>query len=1570
MNFSALNTHAIGVVSSEAIVEGAGTFSAGASTSAQATLHSHTTATVINAVSVVSAQSVIRFVTAIATLGCAAAANVDGYRVQFSNAEILGIASSNANARVYIQAAVSVMAQATNVAVGSRVAYASASLQAECNLTANSGRVTFVESDFGVDYPTALVSASAFTATMYYGTATVATSASASVVGEVTLSASANININAITTASAYFIKETPASFVGVCSVSTAPTRLAVAAFNPITITSSLIATNYIVANTSGTFTGSSIAISVAEKIAVSSTNMSATTSVVASASVYREVQAAINTTASTTTSAYIAVPALAEAVGTCSIAPAAIMHTLIQSNVAAYAYVYTSAYRDRPTTAAIYANCSVNAISYTDAGANGAFNGSGLAISVGHKKAVGHVDLTGFATASAIVGVEIDTNASAFAQATLSSSAYKIAISTGYMNTSASATAIAKSTLFAGATVIPSSVVNATSTLNSAAQAIVLASSTLEAGGDAASMTTANLVASAVVTVDTYQIHAAQADIVTGASVAASVALIIDTSAAISGISLAISVGSKIAVGRTVLDASASLSATVGTVMTATAQISAQAQSHRTSTANLVFTVSNGVYVVNGIPRAPIYLNVGSTYFFDISDPSMSGEPLYFTSVDSEGNMVYATFDTELIAGEAGAIFELGDLDVDTLGSFEYYHLTTPNMGGPLVVGTDQSVTAVITTQAQAQFSTSASINVLATQIHDILAQVSASALVGATAGRDRLAQATVTGTASAVSTAIATINASAVIHGLAVAISVGNKISARHADLLGTADLVVNTLTYHEGVATITGTASVSSAAIIPTIVLATAEVADTFGDVPGYEIPEYYTYEYTTEYGVVVGWADPTPDVRSVTDLSGVTRYYGATYSSGVGYTGSERKYTSLGYNSTYTWDDVTSDNDPYTNGRYAGAFISNFSGSESYYIPGLNTVNVGHSFTVYEVLEDVVTEHPTLHPAVWVDPVTVETSYGPEAEIVLTEVSVLTESYANLVVSAEVAALATRSHGATAEVLGTSEIPWALPYVMRYVYATATLTAGSSVPATATLIPVHVVEANEFNCYAAANAATGRIINPVLSPISASASVTADADTLIDAVAAVVTTQFYTEAVYYPEVLIAAHWSGDVYGWVGSNTHFTTADGTYVFGPLGEGTRSASSPFNTYVQNGVIFREYFTELWVVTIPSYYVEEVLISAEYTEPAFWTNTGYLPNAVIFADTFIQLSFRFSASAEAAALGYRTVYCEAVCSGSSITMSAGSSVVVVRADVNAGATALADASNYTMVDVSVLATSPTIYSVAFVDSFRTASAAAGANATGAPYRTVPAFGTGIVGNAQSASESAVHVRAEGAFTGSSASVSIAYQGAFARVGVTSTASIAAKAWIESNTTFSIDSAATFTEVASKIAHVHPAPIRSFARFGERAVNSARAIIEFTGSSLAVSAAYQRAFTAVGVTSDIFITAEADVDIWARAVIQINAITAITGMGVNSAHAYVVASSDCVATVTNIHSALATFEASAEVVNGFSIVAQEGYRSNGILILVESDNRTFVVEAEDRTIVVESDYRYSSNAAA
>ena len=501
MNFSALNTHAIGVISASAgvtTVEGAASFSAGASASAQATLHSHATATVINSVALTTTQSVVRFAMATATLGCNAAANVEGYRVQFSNAEIVCAASSDANAVVYRQAVVYVTAQATNVAVGSRVAYASASLQAECNLTANSGKVIFAQSTmesgywtapiyswvntynviwrnsgvynligglptnnsdvagrFSVSdstwqaawgyggwfdryitnqsdyqtglpyhtaqgsgsssvyayyvqqrqittqpqwvttfhYPSAALSATATVHTVFYGTADIAAFATSSATASNTLNVSGDITASAVVTSSAYKSKSASANIAGSCSV-IASTSGIVSAESDIAASSDVTASSYVIANASGSFTGSSLAISVGEKKAVAHTTLLATAAMSSSANAYRGVQASINATADSSSSTFIVNPATASVISSCSVLSESSAQASAQCSVAAQANLSSSAHCILQSSAGVSASSEVDSSTYVVWDASGVFTGSSLAISVGEKRAVAQTTL------------------------------------------------------------------------------------------------------------------------------------------------------------------------------------------------------------------------------------------------------------------------------------------------------------------------------------------------------------------------------------------------------------------------------------------------------------------------------------------------------------------------------------------------------------------------------------------------------------------------------------------------------------------------------------------------------------------------------------------------------------------------------------------------------------------------------------------------------------------------------------------------------------------------------------------------------------------------------------------------------------------------------------------------------------------------------------------------------------------------------------------------------------------------------------------------------------------------
>jgi len=254
MNFSALNTHAIGVQStvsaSAEVHEGAGSFSTGASVSAQAILHSHAVASAINSVALTTTQSVVRFARATASVGCSAAANVDGHRVKFSNAEIVCAANSAANAIVTHQAVASVAALGSVVALGSRVAFATASLQADARFTANSGGVIFVSAT-GI-------------------TASAVCSSAASIESNAAANATAQAEVNS----SAHCLRDLAAT---------------------VTASSTLSSSSHVISRASGVFTGSSLAISVGEKRAVAHTTIVASAQVSADGSTGLFVSAQFN---------------------------------------------------------------------------------------------------------------------------------------------------------------------------------------------------------------------------------------------------------------------------------------------------------------------------------------------------------------------------------------------------------------------------------------------------------------------------------------------------------------------------------------------------------------------------------------------------------------------------------------------------------------------------------------------------------------------------------------------------------------------------------------------------------------------------------------------------------------------------------------------------------------------------------------------------------------------------------------------------------------------------------------------------------------------------------------------------------------------------------------------------------------------------------------------------------------------------------------------------------------------------------------------------------------------------
>jgi hypothetical protein len=642
MNFSALNTHAIGVISASAgvaTVEGAASLSAGASASAQATLHSHATASVINSVALTTTQSVVRFAMATATLGCNAAANVEGYRVQFSNAEIVCAASSDANAVVYRQAAAFVTAQATNVAVGSRVAYASASLQAECDLTANSGVATFVSS---VIAATAAMSSSSYViwaATGAFTGSSLAISvgekkavaqttlvASAELIASATSGAfsSAQVTAQSNIIATASIIHDTITSVTASSSLSRSDTQTFV-------VTAS--GGNYVIASQSNrpldfkvgstyTFDLSSSSNG-SHPLRFSTTNNGThgggseyTTGVTITGNQGQAGSSiSIVVTEDTPSTLYYYCAYHSGMGGTVSVSSADDVSASINSF--ASAALNGSALIAASAASVVETSVTITSVSELTATAN-------LVVDVGAA-----FDSSSNVTAEAIA--ISDAQASVAGSSSLSSVGYNvssasatfigssIAISVGHkksvahtnINANADVSSAANSEVYNAASVAASAVVSSIAANYSSAQASCVAQSSVSSSAFNTANPNAAIIAHANISATTSTTHFATANIDGSCVIATAPSLIIDVSAALSAFAVSISVGNKISVGHAQYTGSANLTAV------------AQASSNGQATVTCSASVSSSAIAARIIPAEAhvsdsSYVVAGYTTWYD----------------------------------------------------------------------------------------------------------------------------------------------------------------------------------------------------------------------------------------------------------------------------------------------------------------------------------------------------------------------------------------------------------------------------------------------------------------------------------------------------------------------------------------------------------------------------------------------------------------------------------------------------------------------------------------------------------------------------------------------------------------------------------------------------------------------------------------------------------------------------------------------------------------------------------------------------------------------------------------
>ena len=541
------------------------------------------------------------------------------------------------------------------------------------------------------------------------------------------------------------------------------------------------------------------------------------------------------------------------------------------------------------------------------------------------------------------------------------------------------------------------------------------------------------------------------------------------------------------------------------------------------------------------------------------------------------------------------------------------------------------------------------------------------------------------------------------------AVSISVGNKISVGHAQYTGSANLTAVAQASSNGQATVTCSASVSSSAIAARIIQATASVSDSGFNTPAVYHPAVIIAGYWVP--AVWGWVGVSGSGSHFTRANGSYVY---------GLFGSGYRHSNT---ATSTWYQGSVRYDEYYTEHYEET-------APTYYV---NPVTVTEAYTT---------------PAFWTI-----TGYTPNAQVVVSDVTVLSGSFAYPTASAEVTATGTRvcigiadvtsaasatstafkvrhidasgvhfdatadlSLSVTVDILGSAQVladAEATAESFRTVFASGAFSGSSlaisvgnkkAVGQTDIVANASVSVASStyviFDASAAINpsvtmSAVGDLIiitaglltatatasidaSAYLSESVASASVNAgasgfaDGDTLIGATARVADEGTLTEAVYHPAVnypavyhpaviipavITPGYWVPAVWAWVGvsgAGSHFTTLNGSYVYGLTGSGYRSSNTATTTWYQGSDIYREYYTEHYEQTAAAYYVNPVTVSPEiivsaaytvpaytvaaYTVPAFYTYTGFAPRANTTAEAFIQFSFSLTASSELSA--------------------------------------------------------------------------------------------------------------------------------------------------------------------------------------------------------------------------------------------------------------------------------------------------------------------------------------------
>jgi hypothetical protein len=680
------------------------------------------------------------------------------------------------------------------------------------------------------------------------------------------------------------------------------------------------------------------------------------------------------------------------------------------------------------------------------------------------------------------------------------------------------------------------------------------------------------------------------------------------------------------------------------------------------------------------------------------------------------------------------------------------------------------------------------------------------------------------------------------------AVSISIGDKISVGHAQFTGSANLSSVAWVTGNAQATVTCSASVSSSAIAARIIPAEAHVSDSFEVTPGYWIPEVKEWQYQS--GLEQGRTGP----------NGASS---GSYVSGHWWTDNNGSNTSG--ETTDTWQLLV---------PYFG------------YIPP----SAGGPVYRYSIAKYVVTT-----AAIWVPPVNTPSGYTPNAQVVVSDVSILSGSFAYPSASADVTASGTRlalvSADVTSEASAAAEV-----FTVRYIDASAAFNSEASATSSA-LIDFFGSAQITATAQSTANGAnetfaTGSFSGSSLAisvghkiavgqtaiACSASLSATSNVERFTSAT---INANADLDAVGNTTVVLAGQMTAS------ASANITTAPSLQVYVAA---TVSASATATADGDTLISATASVSDSSYV-IPGYWIPAYDTYVDSLAAAYWVN---------FTNSQIQISGVY--------ISIAPYYANTTYNGTNIP------TTILNTLNNAAAFAGGGISYYSQLTQARTRSGVSGFDGGFKQRVTTTHPA-----VYVPAVVVDGYWT---------------VTGLGPTSNTTATAEVMHGALFSAA-----ANVEGSIYLESTTTLNIEASTAITATDYVDVYVDGA---------------------FTGSNVTITAGEILIFASGAIEASATITAEADRSVIAKAFIEGNAVFTSQGVGLNVSEARVTASAatvDAEGVVLRYVAVPLNIDATVIITTRFVLLAQEGQRSNGILILVEPENRTLLIEVKKERVI-------------